>query len=226
MDQVQSKILAALEESVMEIVTTMLFIDIEPGHGIAKPSGVPHIPAKAEVSAMVGLGGDMKGGARLGCSIPMAIYLASTLAVEKFSSLEGDAKDAFAELANMIAGGIQTRIMGDEFETINLTPPSVIIGENYEIDYKSNIESVRHFFRVGEGAFYIEVFYELEQQFEERLENKLHVEVQLEEKTAMLLDEMAKEIGASRSETIRRLIGGVHYLQRTFRSTDTSTDTS
>ncbi|MBF0588081.1 MAG: chemotaxis protein CheX [Magnetococcales bacterium] len=196
----KKELLTAVEESVMEIVETMLFIEVDPGVGVAKPSGVQHIPAQAEASVIVGLSGSINGGVRLACSVNVAKFLAGSLAMDQFKSLNSDAKDAFAELGNMIAGGVQTRLVNklEELGEVDLTPPTVIVGEDYDVEYKSNLESVRYFFRVNKENFLIEVFF---------LENtRTQVSVELDTKSLIQLDDLAKERGKSRSVVIKDLI--------------------
>ncbi|MEO5366883.1 MAG: chemotaxis protein CheX [Magnetococcus sp. WYHC-3] len=180
--RIKESLLKFTEESVMELAETMLFLDITPGHGLVKPAGVAHIPARAEASAMVGLSGGINGGVRLACSQNVALHLSSALFGERLNILEGEAKDAFAELANIIAGGIQTRmstLIGD----VTLSPPTVIVGADYEVEYKSQLESLRYFFRIESEVFYIEVHF--------LLDSQVMVNVSLNQETAALLDQVA-----------------------------------
>ncbi|MBF0321724.1 MAG: chemotaxis protein CheX, partial [Magnetococcales bacterium] len=156
-------ILHAAEESVMEIVNTMLFVDVTPGQGVAKPSNVPHVAARAEASAMVGMNGGFNGGVRLVTSSKVARQLAGALSGEGYRTLTDEARDGFAELGNMISGGIQTRMEGfANCGQINLTPPTVIVGADYEVDYRSHLESVRKFFRFQDEPFFVEVFFQVD----------------------------------------------------------------
>lgn len=193
----QEKVLEAIKEAVMEIVETMLFLDVEAAHGLVKPAGVVHVAARADASTMVGLNGGLVGGVRLACPQSVAKLLASALMGEPCKTLNGDAKDAFAELGNMVAGGIQTRLTADVGE-INLTPPTVIVGGDYEVDYKSTLDSVRQFFRVEDEAFYIEVHF--------LRENRIPVSISLEQSTLNILDDLVRKLGRSRSHVVQKLI--------------------
>ncbi len=193
-------LLKAIEESVMEIVETMLFIDVDPGVGVAKPSGVQHIPAQAEASVIIGLNGSINGGVRLACSDSVAKFLAGALAMDQFRTLNSEAKDAFAELGNMIAGGVQSRLVNqmEELGEVDLTPPTVIVGENYDVEYRSNLESVRYFFRINDENFQVEVYY---------LENtRTQVSIELDTLSLAQLDELTEKRGGSRSDVVRDLI--------------------
>ncbi|MGN7610872.1 chemotaxis protein CheX [Magnetococcales bacterium HHB-1] len=211
-------LLLAIEQSTLEIASTMLDIEIEPGPGIAKPSGIPHVPAKADTSVMVGLNGELQGGVRLGCSTSAALYLASALAMmldDPFTTMEEEAKDAFAELGNMIAGGIQSQLLTDQIlSDLNLTPPSLIVGDDYNIDFTSNIESVRKFFRVNEETFYIEVFFHLDEQLAKLLQEKEQTTITIKAITARILNDLAEEFDLSPQETLHRVLDGTLRMYR------------
>ncbi|MBF0158248.1 MAG: chemotaxis protein CheX [Magnetococcales bacterium] len=190
-------LLAITEETVREIVDTMLFIGVSAGHGIAKPTGIAHIAARAEASAIIGLNGGLNGGVRLACSNRVALILASALSGESYKTMSDDAKDGFAEVGNMIAGGIQTRL-GERMPLgeINMTPPTVILGADYEVDYRSSFESIRYFFRVEDEPFYIEVYYLVDSKFSVTLDSSLFPK----------MERLRGRFGDSHSEVITRLV--------------------
>jgi CheY-specific phosphatase CheX len=180
-ESLQQMILGATRESMMEIVTTMLFLPVTLDHGVAKPSRVTHVAAPAEISVVVEFFGAMSGGVRLACSVDIARKLASGLAGEGFNSMTSDARDAFAEIGNMVAGGIQTRLetaqacrrWSDSTPAIRanglqLSPPSVafdtagIVEDSLLVpveEQQCRMESVRQFFRIGDQPFIVEVYY-------------------------------------------------------------------
>ncbi|MBF0623514.1 MAG: chemotaxis protein CheX [Magnetococcales bacterium] len=192
-------ILEATEESVMEIVNTMLFLNVAPSAGVAKPTGVVHVAARAEVSAMVGLNGGLNGGVRVACSGPVARILAGALSGEHYKGLTEEAKDGFAEIGNMISGGIQTRLMNTtNVGEVNLTPPTIIVGGDYEVDYKSQLESVRQFFRVNDQPFYVEVHYQVEA--------KPQVNISLDPDVVAQVDAWIGQLGSDRAEVLANLV--------------------
>ncbi|MBF0154048.1 MAG: chemotaxis protein CheX [Magnetococcales bacterium] len=198
--EMKDLILQAAEDSVMEIVNTMLFVDVTPGQGVAKPSDVPHVAARAEASAMVGMNGGFNGGVRLVTSNKVARVLAGALSGEGYRTLTDEARDGFAELGNMISGGIQTRMEGfANCGQINLTPPTVIVGADYEVDYRSHLESVRKFFRLQDEPFFVEVFYQVDKD--------ALVNVMLSEELARDIDTLSKRLaGGTRAEVIGWLV--------------------
>lgn len=149
----QDKINAAAREAVDEIVSTMLFVPINPVSSTGEGTNV-----EADVSAITGLSGAVEGGTRLGSPVETATALASALIGEDIDELNADTEDAFGELANMITGGIQTRLAG-ELGEINLSPPFVVTGKNHKAHGDSSDQIVLTRFELDGKPFFIEVFY-------------------------------------------------------------------
>lgn len=114
----EDKLRGAIQESLMEIAVTMLFLDVE-----TTETGMDDI----ETTAVVGLSGAINGGLHLVMPLGGACLLAGSLTGMDTESLDDEAQDALGELANMIAGGIQTRL-SSEMGNISLTPPLVAKG--------------------------------------------------------------------------------------------------
>lgn len=151
----QDKINTAARDSVDELVTTMLFAPINPVATAADSAIV-----EADISAIVALGGDIKGGVRLGSPGETATALASALMCEELDELNADVEDAFGELANMITGGIQSRL-ASELGEINLSPPFVITGKNHKAHGDSSDHIALTRFELDGKPFFIEVFYSI-----------------------------------------------------------------
>ncbi|MBF0108152.1 MAG: chemotaxis protein CheX [Magnetococcales bacterium] len=138
----------ALSDAVTEIAQTMLFTDIGIG-----PFEVQGNLQTADFSAIVGYGGGLNGSLRLGGSLNASLRLAGALLGETRESWDQELEDAFGEMANMIAGGVQTRIEG-LVGTITLTPPMVIQGKNHQIaGQQPSHRLCRHFEIDGMGFF-------------------------------------------------------------------------
>lgn len=152
----QEKIDAAAREAVEEIASAMLFVTIVPTSSAA--NGAETV---ADVSAIVGLSGGLKGGARLASPLETVTALASALIGEDVHELNAESEDAFGELANMITGGIQTRLAG-ELGNINLSPPVVITGNGHRARGYSGDRIARTEFELEGKPFFVEVFYSLD----------------------------------------------------------------
>lgn len=152
---VLDKINAAAREAVEEIASTMLFVSIHP-----MSSGTD---VEVGISAIVGLNGGLKGCARLGSPNGTAIALASALMGEEIGEFTAEGADAFGELANMITGGIQTRLSG-ELGEINLTPPVVINGPGHTAHCDSCDQIAVTQFESDGSPFFFEVMYSTREQ--------------------------------------------------------------
>ncbi|MBF0583144.1 MAG: chemotaxis protein CheX [Magnetococcales bacterium] len=149
---------AMIKDSVSEVFGTYLTWDISPGPMVVKREGDPYRPPETEVTSIVNFSGGIYGGVHLASSLPLALQMATNFSGDAYDTIFGEAGDALGELANMIGGGVQTRL-SKEYGTIHLTPPTIISGTNYRMQYKSNFGSVRQYFKVAGGLFYVEFFF-------------------------------------------------------------------
>lgn len=149
-------------ESVKEIFIAFLSIDVVPGPYIERHDFDSYKPPETEVTGIVLFSGALDGGIHLASPLHFAIKAAGAMLDEAGLELEQEQDDmvwdAFGEITNQIAGGVQTRI-SDEFQGINLTAPNVISGANFQINYSKNLSSVRQFFRTPFGPFFVECFF-------------------------------------------------------------------
>ncbi|MBF0147161.1 MAG: chemotaxis protein CheX [Magnetococcales bacterium] len=148
-------LLAALSEAVIEIAQTMLFIEIAVG-----PSRVQGELQNADVSAVVGYGGGLNGGLRLGGSLEVALRLAGALVGEPRIAWDQELEDAFGEMANMIAGGVQSRVEAT-LGPITLTPPMVIQGKNHQITGQQPSSRLCQDFEIDGVVFFCEIYFTL-----------------------------------------------------------------
>ncbi|MBF0609942.1 MAG: chemotaxis protein CheX, partial [Magnetococcales bacterium] len=123
----QDKFLQAIRDAIQEIAETMLFVEIIPGE-----SEHARCSLGADVSAVIGYSSSLKGSMRLAGPQKTVLKLAAALLGEERDVLDKEMEDAFSELANMIAGGVQTRVEG-ELGMIRMSPPVVISGKNHQV---------------------------------------------------------------------------------------------
>ncbi|MBF0370391.1 MAG: chemotaxis protein CheX [Magnetococcales bacterium] len=154
----EKQIATIIVEAVKEITSAYLFMEIEAGPAINKPIDDTYRPPNSEATALIGLDGGLQGGIFLSAPEHMADYLASAMAGEELNNFDEMVRDAFGEIANMIAGGIQTNL-STELGAIELSPPSIISHGDAEATYQGYNRSVRQFFKTDSGPFFVEVFY-------------------------------------------------------------------
>ncbi|MBF0212074.1 MAG: chemotaxis protein CheX [Magnetococcales bacterium] len=151
-----------IKDAVKEMFSAYLVMNIEPGPTVCKREDDDYRPPSSEVTVVINFSGGINGGIHLAAPLHSAIELASSFSGEHYDSIVGEAGDGFGELANIAAGGVQTRL-GNRFGNINLTPPTLITGTDYKMQYKSNFDSVKQYFKSDAGIFFVEFFFYVQQ---------------------------------------------------------------
>ena len=113
-------------KSIQNVFKTMLSAEVE----FKKPHVMADEEQRPDVSSIIGFSGDATGSVVLSFSKDVAVKAAATFAGAAMEMHTEDFADAIGELANMVAGGAKA-----EFEglNINISLPSVIIGEGHEV---------------------------------------------------------------------------------------------
>ncbi|MBF0614649.1 MAG: chemotaxis protein CheX [Magnetococcales bacterium] len=151
-----------IKAAVHEMFSAYLVMQLDNGPTVNKKDEDIYRPPSSEVTVVVNYSGGINGGIHLAAPLHVAMELASSFAGENFDSICGEAGDGFGELANIIAGGVQTRL-GKGFGNINLTPPTLVTGTDYRMQYKSNFDSVKQYFKCDAGLFFVEFFFYVQQ---------------------------------------------------------------
>lgn len=153
----QSELVKIIQDAIDETVIAFFTSDIEvkAGPTVTKPEETPYEPPQADVTAIVGFTGAVEGGVHLSAPLHAALGLASAFSGETLTALDETTKDAFGELANIVAGAVKERIN----EKVYLTPPQVITGTNHKVVYTRTLESTKCYFKTCNGPFFVEVFY-------------------------------------------------------------------
>jgi len=112
--------------SVRNVFTTLFQLDVQFG----KPSVKTEARHTHDVSAIIGLSGDVVGAVIVSFPKLSAIRIASAFAGTNLAESAEDFADAIGELANMISGGAKK-----DFEGLSLfiSTPSVVIGSGHEV---------------------------------------------------------------------------------------------
>ncbi|MBF0416491.1 MAG: chemotaxis protein CheX [Magnetococcales bacterium] len=160
MHELKMKLAGLIVEAVQEIFSAYLFMEAQPGPVKVGQSGDTYGMPKTEVLAMVGYSGALQGGMHLAAPEYVACKLSGAFAGMEMETLDNDARDAFGELANLVAGGVQTRLMESHgFGEITLTPPTVAINGEPELNYRDDLESVQQYFKFAGGLMFAECFF-------------------------------------------------------------------
>lgn len=113
-----------MELAMKEVFELMLGAELKPATSEADES--------FDITAMVGLAGQLRGVLTLRCNRETAARMASKMLGASPSADSADVKDAFGEVGNMIAGNFKNKIsgMGD---SCMLSVPTVITGTDYSV---------------------------------------------------------------------------------------------
>lgn len=149
-------IINALKEAVQEIAETMLGVEIQ-----EISSGTERCTLGADSSAVIGYSGALRGSLRLAGPMVTVLKLAATLVGEERPTLDKEMEDAFAELANMIAGGVQSRLEAD-VGMIRMSPPVVISGKNHQVSSDRSFSCISVQFELEGSLFFTEVYYTID----------------------------------------------------------------
>lgn len=153
----QEKLVEVIQESVNETIISFFQHDngIEPGPSVVKKTGEPYQPPRADVTSIIAFSGGMEGGVHLSAPMHAAVGIARAFSGETITEFDDICIDAIGEIANIIAGSIRSHMP----VTVNLTPPSIVIGKNHDVKYMDQLESTRCYFKSHDGPFLVEVFY-------------------------------------------------------------------
>jgi chemotaxis protein CheX len=97
-------------------------------------AGNPHFTGRTvefdqDISAVIGLSGNIRGAVVVSMKKDFAIKLTDTLVGMPHTDLDDDAVDAIGEIVNIIAGNIKSEVAGGEKIVISL--PTVIKGSDH-----------------------------------------------------------------------------------------------
>ncbi|MBF0621154.1 MAG: chemotaxis protein CheX [Magnetococcales bacterium] len=151
-------ILNSIKDATREITLAFLNMEIKEGPAFIRKDETATQGSHAETTAIVGFQGSLSGGVHLAAPLHVALVLASALADEKIEEFNSEARDAFMEIANMIAGGVQTKLSEDD-RAVALVPPILIHGVNCGMYYREEMKCLRQYFQTAHGPFFVQCYY-------------------------------------------------------------------
>jgi len=133
---VETLLESAIRHSVVEVFSTMLSGDIEPGE-VSREHACPET-AEGIVS-FIGIAGRWSGTGSIACSSTLACRICSQMLMTEANTLNEEVLDAVAELTNMVIGNVKSsleRHLGD----LGLSIPTVVFGRNFKTKTGGSIE--------------------------------------------------------------------------------------
>lgn len=108
----------------------------------ARCVGASAVPVRegGKVTGMIGVHGKVSGFITLNMSERIALRAVSGLVQEHFTELNSQVVDAAGEITNMVVGGIKSALANTRWAFMQITVPSVIIGQGYSIAYARGLE--------------------------------------------------------------------------------------
>lgn len=143
---------ASIVESVQEVFSTMIMMDVEKAS--IKSDGSQKVDTN--ISSMLGLGGDMRGMLSVHFPEKVAIKITESFLGMEVEGLDEDVKDAVGEIANMVAGNIKLFFADNGVQT-ELAIPTTVIGKSYRTSGLAGAEKSVVPFNCDPGMFLVEM---------------------------------------------------------------------
>ncbi len=145
----------ALQAGTVEIFETMVMMPIVPERII---EGADSLLTDARVTGMIGFGGTIKGMIGVSATADMAKMVTGALLGMEIADLDDDVKDAFGEIANMIAGALKSSC-SETGAAIELAIPTSVVGETLHISGLKGATRVVIEFSASTGKLWVELKY-------------------------------------------------------------------
>ena len=139
-------------ESVYELFNTMLSSTAERGQvGVGDGKSKPR-----EITALIGMSGRIRGMVALAFPVPTALKIAGKLMGTETRVVDETVTDSVAECVNIVSGAAKAKLNHDE-TPIDLSLPTVVRGQSYNVEYPSNTLWLDVPFQSDLGPFHLRV---------------------------------------------------------------------
>jgi len=143
-------------ESVFELFQTMLAAEVKRGEiGVSKGEGNPR-----DVMALIGLSGPARGTVSLAFPTATALAMVGQILGIEVTSVDETVSDGIAEIVNIVAGSAKAKLYHEGGTPIDLSLPTVVRGNNYQIDYPKQSVWLEVPFNSSLGEFDLRVTFE------------------------------------------------------------------
>lgn len=137
-------------KSVKNVFETMMQLPVEVGSPALKAPNSPSF----DVSAIIGMSGDVEGAVVLSFPIATAERVVSLLTGTQVAHNHEDFPDAVGELVNMVSGGAKAQFMG---KNVSISCPSVVIGPDHIVTGRKDVVCIVIPCQCDCGDFAVEV---------------------------------------------------------------------
>ena len=145
-------------ESVHDLFSTMLNAEIERGEiGVTSASGNPR-----DIMALIGLSGPARGTVALSFPTNTALAMVGRILGTEPRVVDDTISDGVAEIVNIVAGAAKAKLTKGGGTVIDLSLPTVVRGNDYNVDYPTQSVWLEVPFKSGLGPFSLRVTFEFE----------------------------------------------------------------
>lgn len=141
-------------DATTDVFSTMLMMDLVAGDPVEGTGG----EVGANITSMLGLGGDIRGMLAVHCPAAVAMAITGGFLGMDVDELNEDVKDAIGEVANMVAGNLKVAFTGEGLK-VELAIPTSIVGESYRVGGMVGARRVAVPFDMEHGRFLVELKY-------------------------------------------------------------------
>ncbi len=110
----------------------------------------------ADISGIIGLGGEIEGSAVISFPKPLALAVASAMFMDELSDINSDVRDAIGEFANIVVGNARNQLVNAGF-SVSISTPTIIVGRDHSISHPQNIPFLVIPFKTNLGVFQISI---------------------------------------------------------------------
>ena len=142
-------------ESVYDLYTTMLSAEAKRGDiGLAGEAN------PRDIMALIGLSGKARGMVALSFPVDTALNMVNRLLGTEIRLVDDTVSDAIAEMVNIVAGGAKAKVNIGGGPPLDLSLPTVVRGNSYNVDYPSGSVWLEVPFESDLGSFHLRVTFE------------------------------------------------------------------
>jgi chemotaxis protein CheX len=142
-----------LDASVQEVLEMMLGVSCE---RLPESEAVKIAPASESVTAVVGLGGVLRGAFMLKCGTQTAVRIAELMTGIRFQNVDATVKDGLGEVCHMLAGVWKGKVP-DLSAHCGLSVPAIITGRDYNLHVQAPELQTQHTYSLGDSGFTVTV---------------------------------------------------------------------
>lgn len=143
-------------ESVYELFSTMLGTSVNRGDvGLSRGAGNPR-----DIMALIGLSGPARGTVAISFPTDTALKMVSKLIGTEIRVVDDTVSDGVAEIVNIVAGNAKAKMTAGGSAVIDLSLPTVVRGNSYNVDYPSQAVWLEVPFTSELGEFSLRVTFE------------------------------------------------------------------